>query len=378
MASTPIPSGLKPTHNMYKDLVDCGFNLGMEVGSIGYYKNQFRAIGELNFKYLIRNPELLTSARNNYIKEFKDNPYVAGWSLGDEPKFENIEEYKNALKDMINLLPADFIYINLVGMISKSFTGPYKNYKDYLNFIQSKLAPNIWSYDFYPIYYRNGKLNVDYDIFYNDLEAVSKIAEETQKPFWTYCESMAYKAKDYSRPAATEAYLRFEAFTALAYGAQGIVYWTYAQRESNEAEIYTSALVNLDGKKTPAWYAAKKVNNEIKKFNDVFYQCEVKDVRHTGDKIYSGTKKLSGPFGPFKMVRSGSSGVVVSLIENNGNSYVVIVNRDVLKKQKISLELNSNTHITNLTANPVKIYSWRQDINIALDKGGYVIFKINN
>ena len=117
---------------------------------------------------------------------------------------------------------------------------------------------------------------------------------------------------------AKESYLRYEAFTALAYGAQGIVYWTYGQRIPTPQEDYQSALVNLNGKKTATWYAAKKVNAEIRKFNNIFYGCEMKMVRHTGDKIYAGTQALSGEIGPFKSLASGGAGVVVSYIENNG------------------------------------------------------------
>ena len=187
---------------------------------------------------------------------------------------------------------------------------------------------------------------------------------------------MAYTTKWYSRPVATEEYLRFEAFSALAYGAQGIIYWTYGQRKSNEVETYTSALVNMNGKITKSWYAAQKVNQEIKKYNDVFYECKVEQVRHTGSNLYKGTKRLSGTIGPFKMIRSKDAGVIVSLIINKGETYIVLVSRDVLKKQTITLELSANKKVKNISSNKQEIYDWRKDVTLTLDKGGYVIFKV--
>lgn len=376
-ASTPIPDGVTASTQSYIDLIDCGFNSGMAQGSVDYFKQQFNLIGNLDFKYLIQSTDLFTDKRSIYIKEFQNDRHFGGWKFKDEPTFSSLDELQSQYRTMVKADPHNLVYLNFVGVVDKTFTGNLTNFYDYLELLQNKFAPEVWSYDYYPILSKNGKLIIEYDQFYSDLEDFSAISKKTGKPFWAYCESMAYKASSYSRPAATEAYLRWEAFSALAYGAQGIVYWTYGLRNSNPVENYTSALVDLKGKKSKAWYAAKKVNSDIKRFNDFFYHCNVKEVRHTGDRIYKGTKKLSGQFGPFNMVRSQEAGVMVSIIENNGKEYIVIVSHDVLKKQKISLELKPNTTITDLTPSTPKTYNWRKDVNLTLDKGGYVIFSID-
>ena len=100
------------------------------------------------------------------------------------------------------------------------------------------------------------------------------------------------------------------------------------------------------------------------------------EVRHTGKALYQNTKRLSGEIGPIQMIRTSDAGVLVSYIENNGNRYIVIVNHDVFNKQKISLELKPNTQLSNISADKPLIYSWRKDINLTLNKGGYVIFKV--
>lgn len=376
-ASTPIPDGVTASTQSYIDLIDCGFNSGMAQGSVDYFKQQFNLIGNMDFKYLIQSTDLFTDKRSIYIREFQNDRHFGGWKFKDEPTFGSLDELQSQYRTMVKADPHNLVYLNFVGVVDKTFTGNLTNFYDYLELLQNKFAPEVWSYDYYPILSKNGKLIIEYDQFYSDLEDFSAISKKTGKPFWAYCESMAYKASSYSRPAATEAYLRWEAFSALAYGAQGIVYWTYGLRNSNPVENYTSALVDLKGKKSKAWYAAKKVNSDIKRFNDIFYHCNVKEVRHTGDRIYKGTKKLSGQFGPFNMVRSQEAGVMVSIIENNGKEYIVIVSRDVLKKQKISLELKPNTTITDLTPSTPKTYNWRKDVNLTLDKGGYVIFSID-
>lgn len=378
MASTPIPHGVNPTHKAYEDLIECGFNLGTESGGIEYYKKLFDIIGDLNFKYLISVKDLGTEKKNLILQAFKDNSHTGGWYFKDEPNYNVLEELSKKYLSLYKEDDSHLIYMNLLGGLMKNATGPFTDYFDYICYIQNIFHPQMWSYDYYPfsINTSTNKLVIAYQQFYYDLECYLKISLQTSRPFWTYIQTMAFKAGNLYRPATNETLLRFSIFSSLAYGAQGIAYWTYGQRDSNENETYLSALVNKDGKKTKAWYAAKKVNGEIKRFNDVFYQCNVKEVRHTGDRLYKGTKKLTGEYGPFKMVRSGDAGVMVSLIENKGKEYVVIVSRDVQKKQKISLELKPNLSITDLTPSTPKTYSWRKDINLTLDKGGYVIFEV--
>lgn len=374
-ACSPIPYGVTPTRQSYVDLVDCGFNLGYLQESMNYFKEQFDLIGDLNFKYILSNGNPLGPQWENWIKTFRAYKQFAGWKFVDEPKYSSLQEYKSQFDKIRNKYPDVLVFMNLVGVLSRPFTGNNTNFAVYLDQIQAMFNPQIWSYDFYPIITRNGKTTCEYESFYYALECFSAQAKKTKKPFWAFCESMQYSTSDYSRPAATEAYLRYEAFSALAYGAQGIIYWTYGQRQPGLDENYLSALVNIDGKKTPAWYAAQKVNREIKKFNDVFCDCKVLEVRHTGDKIYKGTKKLSGEFGPLKMIRNKKAGVVVSHIENKGSRYVVIVNRDVFNSQKITLELKPNNDVIDLTNSGNTTYSWRKDISITLEKGGYIILK---
>ena len=378
LASTPIPEGIMPSRKDYEELIDCGFNCGMTNGSLNFFKNQFKLIKGLDFKILIVHGDLLNDRRTYFIDVFKTEPQLAGWRFKDEPYFNNLNTLVPEYQKMCIADPNRLVYINLSGEKISVITGNLPTYFNYLELIEEKFKPQVWSYDFYPIKIIDRKIVVAYDEFYSDLEDFSTISQKTGRPFWAYCESMAYKTSSYARPAATEAYLRWEAFSALAYGAQGIVYWTYGQRKSNSVEDYTSALVNLNGKKSKAWNAAKKVNGEIKKYNDIFYQCKVKEVRHTGDRIYKGTRKLSGAFGPLQMVRSQNAGVVLSQIEKNGKEYIVVVSRDVLKKQKVTLELVPNMNITDLTvANPKK-YTGQKVINFTLSAGGYKIFEIGS
>ncbi|MCH5229162.1 MAG: beta-galactosidase [Muribaculaceae bacterium] len=377
VASTPIPADQKPSREAFETLIDCGFNMGMETNSFFYFKNIFEILGDLKFKYLINNPDLLNDNRVKFIDQFSRNKHFAGWKVSDEPRYDGLDNLAKQFKALHTADPKALIYMNLIGSNIKVFTGNSKNFSEYIQLIQKKFMPGIWSYDLYPFLEKNGKVSASLPTFYSDLEIFKNISQKTSRPFWTYVQTMAYKAGTLKRPATTEAYLRFAVFTSLAYGAQGIVYWTYGQRASNKNETYYSALVNLKGEKYPAWSIAKKVNGEIKKFNNVFYNCKVKQVKHTGNVIYDGTTKLTGVFGPFTRIGTGTAGATVSEIINGKNTYIVIVSHDAFASQKLTLNLDRGRKVTNLTDTKQTQYSAPRQIDLTLDKGGYLIFRVD-
>ena len=373
VAATPVTDGIEATPQLYRDVEDCGFNLVINGGNYANIKKQFELMMNTNVKFLVSMSQLFGNNEARFISDLSKEKNFGGWFIKDEPTFDYLPKLKEQQERLQRLDPNSFKMINLVGMIEKPFTGNYKTVKDYISYIREILNPQVWSYDYYPILIKNGKFTVNHDQFYTDLEDFSSMSKTTGAPFWAFCESMEYSNKWNSRPAGTEAYFRFEAVSALAYGAQGIVYWTYGMRKSTSVETYISALVDAKGKKTKAWYAAQKVNHEIKKYNDVFFGCEVKEVRHTGKTLYKSTKRLNGSFGPFSSVTSENSGVLVSKLSNSGRNYIIIVSHDVQKTQKVNLTIDGRHNITFITDSNFT----RKDnkITIMLDKGGYAIME---
>lgn len=376
MAINPTPQDIEPTKQSYIDVINCGFNLVSMQGTLDFYKRQFQIIDTLNLKYLISNGLIANGKALSFVEALKDYPQFGGYIFKDEPRYENLQALKESYDKLYAEDSSHFIYFNLISGINKVFTGPFTKYPDYLDYIQNMFQPQMWSNDYYPIFNNNGKISVTYGFFYNNFENLRNISKATDRPFWAFCQSMAFKTKYVDQPAATEAYLRFEAFTALAYGAQGIVYWTYGQRKSTETETYSSALVNLNGKKTKAWYAAQKINNEIKRYNDVFFEGNVIDLKHSGKVKYTDSHITNGTFGPFKNITHGDAGFILSHIIKDSTHYIMIISRDVTARQNLKFNIDSNLKIIDITDNN-KTYSDKETFSCTLDKAGYRIFKIS-
>ena len=73
----------------------------------------------------------------------------------------------------------------------------------------------------------------------------------------------------------------FQVHTSLAYGAKGIIYYSYGANGSDETGCWGAA-VTSEGIRTELYYAAKKVNEQISAVDDVLMTSLFRGVIHTG------------------------------------------------------------------------------------------------
>lgn len=260
--------------------------LAIEAGETWYYR-----LGDID--------DPLRRVRN-YVEACGGLSAVSAWKFKDEPLAEDFDrliityEYlKWASNKMIvtNLL-AGFDFSSFKGLSEGKTIDETYYAKDYVNRFEEMFKPGVWSYDAYPIKQNAYGIYMDHGSFmgfYGNLifyacrtydHEVNGVTYEG-RPFWAYVESMEMKVFNPNNvlacrfPKAIESFMRYEAFSALAFGAQGILYWTYGDREANSYEVYYGALMDMDGNPNDAWYYAQKVNREIHALKDVFLGCKL-------------------------------------------------------------------------------------------------------
>lgn len=350
-------------------------------------------------KFDSRISDFITACTDEYPNSF------GGINLDDEPtysalrrkyiatnglqlsSFDNVDGLYYCLSNRYNivrnLLPDNaIVLVNLVGDQDWGYLDN-KPYNYYLNLFSnimnvSSLYPYLWCYDYYPItsynyllyknFYikkegkkdngcpldepdlsRNGIISVLYEYFYEDLWLFNYKTNNKNSVFWTFIQSMEYMAASNLHPLSKESFLRFTVFSSLAMGCQGIIYWTYHQRDNENLELYLSALLTRDGDKTPAWYYAKKINEEIKKYSNVFRNSEFKGYGHVGE-IYEGCNLLSTPLGIVKSIEVSGKGVLVTQLDNGSKEYIIIVSHDVIDYQDITIVFSINNRLVKMIA----------------------------
>jgi hypothetical protein len=124
--------------------------------------------------------------------------------------------------------------------------------------------------------------------------------------------------------------LRLQFYTDLAFGAQGLQYFTYWNPGTDTWDFH-DAPINQQGQKTATYALAKAMNQELQARAGVFMGAKVKEVLFTGGDIPRDMTLLTKlPEGVSKLDTKGQN-ALVSLLENKGVRYLMLVSRSVDK-----------------------------------------------
>lgn len=337
-----------------------------------YYSNADEAEKALNaafkagVKVILNCPEIATDPEG-IVARFKNHPALAGYNLGDEPNSDIFAAYAALAKRIRVLDKNHYCYVNLprITHLDTHFGKGKENYKEYVNDFITKFNPGFLSYDNYTIYYPKDKneLTTDPHMFEN-LEIIRDAATKANISFWAFCltasHSVGFGKRRYPEPSTSM--MRLYVYSDLAYGAQGIEYFTYWLPPVKDTSIvrnsekYFSAPISDEGKRGPVYDRLRMINTEIRNLSFVFAGATVKWVRHTGSQIPMGTTKLNNELEstPFTTLIA-SGGLIISLLKKADRNYLVVVNRDY--SRPIDLNIQTDRVVKRILKSGVMIPS---------------------
>jgi hypothetical protein len=183
---------------------------------------------------------LFTNAMNSY----RGFDSFAGFSLGDEPRDDQIPSLGKAFAIAREKGPTYTPYSNLVPGSGSGYQAAVRKYVDTCH-------PPMLSFDRYPI------LSSGQDLQYFENWAIIRSeALRANIPSWVFVQSVEYNGHRFP----TQADLLWNINTSLAYGCKGIQYFTYWQPDIARGEGFGRAITTLDGTHTPLYDAAKSIN----------------------------------------------------------------------------------------------------------------------
>ncbi len=397
-AMYPNQGTTAPSLQLLTELQDCGFNSAL-INTDGLLVASLLTNCILRgIHAFVSNPRLTLQAQcEEFVERNKDYSNLGGWLLKDTVSWPEVKD-GSTFPDLISKIrDADThkfgedkneitvkayhpVFTGLTPL--HEFIGIPENddYRQYIMDFQNSLNPSFWPYRYFSFVNAAQSPSTRYANFYRGLETFAFMARYTSVPLWSYVRSV--------RPSGlvapvdsriTEAMIRFEAFSALAYGAQGIVYWRYRPDSDKTEGLVTSA-----GAKTGLWNYAQTVNREIASYNSIFAGCRLVACRHTGKNYIPMTCWISNyePFGPLKSIRSEDAGVLLSHINNDGKNYLVIVNHSVTASQALTLNFSRYWciyQLKDLTETPYPSPAIPTEtpltLNVTIPAGGYIIYR---
>ena len=309
----------------YQEMRDAGITYSLTFfPNLSEVKKALDAAAKADVKILVSCPELKKEPEKT-VKQIMNHPAIAGYHLKDEPGMELYPELSAWAKKIQSVDDKHFCYVNLFPMFASSKRLGTESYEEYVQEYINQIPVDFISFDFYPVF----KDHVD-KRWYENLEIIAKKARENEKPFWAFVLTTNYD-DDHVTPQTIPA-MRLQAFTDLAYGAQGIQYFTYWSATSKNApsrEDQRGAPLSAIGKRSVVYNRVKQLSSEIQNLSNVFLGAEVVSVRHTGlGEIPDGTVRLTDLPKPIKVLDTHGSAAIVSVLQKGDTSFLILVNKD--------------------------------------------------
>jgi hypothetical protein len=259
------------------DIRDCGFNLA------GFLKPEHLDLAsQAGLQCIVSDasihagdaeaalPEDEIARRVDAVAERTANhPATFGYYLRDEPSaaiFPGLAKWAAAVT---KAAPQALPYINLFPNYATAQQLGAATYQEHLDAFVATVKPRFISYDHYALM-DDGSLRESY---FANLEAVRATAQRSNLPFWNIVLSNAHF--HYAEP--TDAGLRFQLYTTLAYGARGISYFTYFAPTSGN---YRLAPIDQFGNKTATWDRLRLVNLQLHKLGPTYVTLKSVNVFH--------------------------------------------------------------------------------------------------
>lgn len=318
----------------YREMRDAGIIYSLSfLPNLNEVKKALDAAEQAGVKLLVSCPELKKEPEKT-VKQLKGHPAVAGYHLRDEPPIQLYPELATWAKKIQSVDDKHFCYVNLFPNFASSKQLGTESYEEYVQEYLNQIPVQFVSFDYYPVF----KDHLG-ESWYENLELISKKSGEAGKPFWAFVLTTNYD-NDHVTPQ-TIAAMRLQAFSDLAYGAQGIQYFTYWSATSVNApsrEDQRGAPVSATGKRSIVYDRVKQTSQEIQNLSGVFLGAKVVSIRHTGlGQIPKGTIRLTSLPEPVKILDTHGAPALVSVLQKGENSFLVIVNKDFLNNMKFTI-----------------------------------------
>lgn len=344
--------GDQVTKERYEEMAEAGFNISFShFGKAEQVEQALEVSQGTGVKILITCAEMYDDTENT-VKRFRHHPQTAGYFLRDEPTGADFPNLAKLAEDIRKADDTKLLYLNLFPNYVPAQHLGAESYAAHVAQFIKEIKLGLVSFDHYPVVFEG----VRRDNFYANLEDVAAESKKAGVPFWAFSLSTAHNPY----PVANRAAMRLQIFTNLAYGAQGIQYFTYTT-PGTETWNFHNAPIDDKSQRTEVWDRVAEINHEVQTLKGVFLGAEMIKVRHTGENLPAGTTALTTEDLPKQIskVEADGEGVVVSQLRNGTKHYLMVVNRDIYKPQRVTVETTAEVmrYLPNGKVVPAATYS---------------------
>jgi hypothetical protein len=261
------PPPAETTPERYREIADAGFNAVLPPCAGPVTPELNRRILELcaanGLKAIVGDPRLEASQAAGgtgvdalvgaVVGDYAKSPALLGYFLADEPnaaQFPRLAALTSALRVRD---PKRLPFINLFPNYATPAQLGTPTYEAYVRQYLESVHPRLLSFDHYALVGPGER-----PTYFENLEIIRREAERADVPFAAILLSTPHDP--YRDP--TEADLRWQVYTSLAYGARGILYFTYWTPQSDTWNFH-NGILDEQGRRTPHYAQVRRINGEL-------------------------------------------------------------------------------------------------------------------
>ena len=342
------PPKSETTLERYKEIAECGFNVAMPPvdwpPDDAANKKILDLCQQVGIKAIIHpgmplgdgsapKPEeipKIEKALDAVAAKFSSHPALLGYYVADEPGVGQFARLGVINRYLLKKDPKHLPYINILPNYAAGgwSTGYRRRVRQYINAVGTPLL----SWDHYRQMFGD---NGDESYYWRNLEIVREQCLKAKIPYIQIIVSL----KHMGYRECSEADLRWQVYTSLAYGSRGILYFTYWDVKEL-AWAGAPAIMTLDGKRDVKYEYVKRINNRIAKLGPTLVKL-VSTGAYCTDPAPPGGRRLAGG-APVKKAEGGPL-LIGCFKDPEGKQYVMVVNRSF--RNKIAARLTTDKKI---------------------------------
>jgi hypothetical protein len=282
-----------------------------------------------------------SAALDGVAADYARSPALLGYFLQDEPSAAQFPRLAALVRGLQERDPKHPAYVNLFPDYASPQQLGAPTYPKYVHQFLETVRPRLFSFDHYALLATGERPS-----YFSNLEVIRRESLRAEVPFAAVVLSTPHGP--YRDP--TEADLRWQVYTALAYGARGIVYFTY-WTPHDETWHFHNGILDEHGKRTAHYDEVRHINTELSALAPMLTRLRAEGVYHAGT-LPAGTEGL--PAGATVREVQGGDAVVglfrdaqhvrinfgSSLMRAEGErEYMLLVNRDPRRPVRLRVAL---------------------------------------
>ena len=237
--------------------------------------------------------------------------HVWGYFLRDEPSAKDFPDLAKRVGELREKRPGKLGYINLFPSYCDLERLGTPSYEEHVRRYVADVNPDVLCMDHYPF------MRPDKDTrqaYLGDIDTMRRHARDADIPWWNYFNTMPFGG--HGDP--TEAQLRWQIFSSVAYGAKGVLYFCYWTPKGAEFPK-GGAILTAEGRRTRHYDQAKRINAKLAAWSPHLMRLR---SEHAGRIT---TTALAAA--PLKVINEGEY-VYGTLRHDDGRQALVLVNHD--------------------------------------------------